>query len=83
MGSRNQTQTKTMSALNTMKPSITKGKEPTIVMPIDSANRQAIYVKRSNGWFGVEAYTLQRNSSIIIDMDDDLSEALDRILAKN
>jgi hypothetical protein len=67
-----------------MKPIITKGRfETTIAMPIDSANRQAIYVKRASGWFGVEAYTLQSNTSTIIDMDDDLSEALDRILAKN
>jgi len=73
-----------LNTTNIMKPVITHGKyETTIAMPIDADNRQAIYVKRPSGWFGVEAYTLQRNSSIIIDMDDDLAEALDRILAKN
>lgn len=64
-------------------PVITKGKDPTIAFPIDEDNRMLVFVKRPTGWFGIEAYTLQPNSSTIIDMDDDLSETLDRILAKN
>jgi len=81
VGSQNQTHHTNTAMKTELK--ITKGKEPTIVFPTDSENRKAIYVKRPTGWCGVEAYTLQSNSSIIIDMDDDLSEALDRILAKN
>lgn len=64
-------------------PIVTKGKESIIEFPIDADNRMLVFVKRPTGWWGIEAYTLQSNDFTIIDMDDDLAEALDKIVAKS
>lgn len=66
-----------------MNPTVTNGKEPTITFQVDDQNRRACYIKRATGWSGIECYTLQPNSFTVIDVDSDLAEALDKILAKN
>ncbi|CAB4167448.1 hypothetical protein UFOVP861_23 [uncultured Caudovirales phage] len=54
-----------------------------ITFPIDEANRQTTYTKGADGiWKGAERYTLQANQIEFIEVDEDLAEALEKILAR-
>lgn len=57
--------------------------ETLIVFPTDDQNRQLQAIKRTDGkWLFTESYTLQSNSTSILEVDEDLVEAFEKILAK-
>lgn len=72
----------TTTLTNTMN-KITQMPETLICCPIDSSNRQLQAIKRTDGtWLFTEAYTDQSNSTKILEVDEDLVETFERILAK-